>query len=264
MNKLVHQNASVIEQHQEETKDPARQKAAGLVNLERQLLASKLGKGQTPESRAIQLTQKQGRLELAAVRDSVAIAGTLASIAREIGFEACPLDTPALRGAMLTILEKARDAVAVAEYRQRDAAFCANKRRQIEGIRTFVAAPKPSAELAKAARALKLRHDALAGGFSGRAGLDALLVLGRDYNCTVRIQVEGEHVALVERGIVDETVLGLVAASGPLEAPNAGGDGAVPDDAGSSRANSGFARPFMRPAFLAAPGPASDGGTESH
>lgn len=232
--------------HDAHAPDSVRQKIDALNAIERQLLQAKLGKGQTPAARVIKLAQKQARLDLVAVKDSVAVAGTLVGIARQIDFQTCPLDTSALRGALLEVLDSARDADAVARYRRRDAEFQASRSRRVDGLRAFVAVARPSAALVAAARGLKLRHDELTGGFGGRAGLDELVALGRDYSCSVRIVFEGKQFNLVNNGVVDETVLELVAT-----AFNGASEGAlhVPEEAAgeASDANDAAMRVFHRP-----------------
>ncbi|QYO78902.1 hypothetical protein [Devosia salina] len=181
-----------------------------LVDMTRQLSRKRLAGGQTPADRNAALAQQAARVDLAAARNSVAIAGTLTAIAGQVGFESCTLDVVALRGALLTVMDNAADAEKVAEYRQRDAEFQASKRRMVQGVRGLVAASRPGAELTKAARALGLRRDLLAGGLIGRASPEAFAALGRDHNCTVSVTVQGELVQLVNKGVVDEDVLGLI------------------------------------------------------
>lgn len=192
--------------------DPIRQEIEDLHNLQRRILGSRLGKGQTPAAHRTKLDQQRARMDLATAKGSLAIAGMLVDVANQVAFQTCPLDTVELRGALLDILDKAADPQAVAAFRRRDELFQATKRNSVHGgISAFVAAARPSAELVAAAKALRLRHNPLAGGFGGRAPLDALVALGRDYSCSVRITVEGEHLELVSGGVVEETVLELVA-----------------------------------------------------
>lgn len=192
--------------------DPIRQEIEDIHNLQRRLVGSRLSKGETPAAHRTKLAQQRARMDLAAAKGSVALAGMLVSVANQVDFQTCPLNTVELRGALLDIMDRAADPRAVAAFRRRDELFQATKRNSVNGgISAFVAAARPSAALVAAAKTLRLRHNALAGGFSGRAPLDALVALGRDYSCSVRITVEREHLELVSGGVVEETVLELVA-----------------------------------------------------
>jgi hypothetical protein len=198
--------------HPKSAIDPIRQEIEDLHSLRRRILASRLGKGQTPAAHRIKLDQQRARVDLAIAKGSVAVDGMLVRVAHQVNFQTCPLDEVELRGALLDIIDKATDPRAVAAFRRRDELFQATKRNSMNGgISAFVAAARPSAALVAAAKTLGLRHRVLAGGFSGRAPLDALVALGRDYSCTVRITVEREPLELVSGGVVDETVLELVA-----------------------------------------------------
>jgi hypothetical protein len=189
--------------HPKSAIDPIRQEIEDLLSLQRRILGTRFGKGQTPAAHRIKLDQQRAR---------VAVDGMLVRVAHQVNFQTCPLDEVEVRGALLEIIDKATDPRAVAAFRRRDELFQATKRNSMNGgISAFVAAARPSAALVAAAKTLGLRHRVLAGGFSGRAPLDALVALGRDYSCTVRITVEREPLELVSGGVVDETVLEVVA-----------------------------------------------------
>lgn len=191
--------------------DPISEKIDEFNGLKRTLLKNRLAPAQSPAERNRKLMQKQARVDLVGAKDSIAIVGTLGSIAEQINLQSCPLDTSALRGALLTVLDSASDPDAVARFHRRDAEFQRSKRRSVEGVRAFVAVARPSAALVAAAKALRLRRDDLAGGFAGRANLDALVELGRDYHCTVRVAHRDEQVSIVVDGAVDDTALALLA-----------------------------------------------------
>ena len=191
--------------------DQISEKIGEFNELRRTLLKNRLAQSQSPAERNRKLMQKQARVDLVGAKDSIAIVGTLGSIAEQINLQSCPLDTSALRGALLTILDTASDPDAVARFHRRDAEFQRSKRANVEGVRAFVAVARPSAALVAAAKSLRLRRDDLAGGFAGRANIDALVEIGRDYHCTVRVAHRGEQVSIVVDGAVDDTALALLA-----------------------------------------------------
>ncbi|WP_297105334.1 hypothetical protein [uncultured Devosia sp.] len=190
--------------------DDIRAQTHALADMTRQLTRRKLGNGQTPAGRSAALAQKTARVELAAVQNSLAIAGTLTAIATQIGFQTCPLDASALRGALLTVMDSASDEAKVAAFRQCEEVYQASRRRRVQGVQGLVLVARPGAELVKAAAALGLRRDRLAGGLRGRADPAAFAALGRDYSCSVVVTSEGECVQLVVDGLVDEEALSLL------------------------------------------------------
>ena len=136
-------------------------------------------------------------LDLVSVKDEMASSGKVSQISDEINVGSWPLDTAVLRGALLTIMDTAADALAVSSYRKLDEQFTSSKRPVAHGVPVFVPAARPSAELIEAAKLLGLREDRLAGGFNGRADIAALVNLGRDYNCTVRAKNGKDTIELV-------------------------------------------------------------------
>lgn len=180
------------------------------TEVQRQLQQTRLNATQSPADRALALEQKRAKLSLSSIKDEMALTGTLAQIAKEIDLTTCVLDTSALRGALLTIMDSASDEKAVAGFRARDEKFKAEKRPVKPGVRAFLPMANPSAELREAAKALRLREDRLAGGLGGRADLDALVKLGRDYSCTVRVAVGKDMIDLVRDGAVDEAMLKML------------------------------------------------------
>jgi len=175
----------------------------------RSLRKTKLGKGQTPAARDDEHAVKQAKVDQLEAKNAVAIAGTLTAIVDQIDFQRCPLLPDELRGAMLLILDGAKQPAMVARYRDRDNQHLASKRRPSGGFTGFVVAAKPGAEMMQAAKALKLSYKGLHGGFAGRAEVADFVALGRDYSCSVRITLGKDDVTLVEAGVVDQAVLDL-------------------------------------------------------
>ena len=224
-------------------------KLAQVKGLHQQLVRNKLRPGQTPADRANKLQQQQVKVHINAVGDDLALSGSLGRIVKQINFDRCPLDEVALRGAMLGILDQAKDPAAISGFRERDAAFQAEKKaNRTPGISAFIAVAAASAELKQKLGELKFKHNGLAGGFAGRAPTETLLALGRDFNCTVRIALGKETRELVSKGVVDDTVLALTGHGADAEAqaeqkPEAAGVPAV------EAAKAGGAAGFVRAGF---------------
>ncbi|MBS3848539.1 hypothetical protein KD146_07470 [Devosia sp. BSSL-BM10] len=189
------------------------------TEVQRQLQQTRLTAAQSPADRALVLEQKRAKLSLSSIKDEIALTGTLAQIAKEIDLATCVLDTSELRGALLTIMDNASDIAAVAAFRTRDEKFKADKRPVKFGVRAFLAVAHPSAELIEQTKALRFREDRLAGGFGGRADLDTLVTLGRDFNCTVRVKSGKDTIDLVRDGTVDEATLKMLASQYVTENP---------------------------------------------
>lgn len=192
--------------------------AAGLAEMRRGLTRGRLKPSQTPANRQRKHEQKQAKLALDGMKDQIAVVGTLATIADQIGFQSCPLLPHQLRGALLDILASAKNPIDVARYEQRDLDFIASKRRKTDGVFGFVTAAHLGSELKHAARDYGLRHNLGAGGFEGRTKLSHLLALGQNYNATISVVIGKERHVLVDAGVVALDVLELLDKGVALEA----------------------------------------------
>lgn len=189
------------------SEDDVLQELNALGEMQRKIKSARLPKGQSPAARSKRTAQRRARVELDEARTTMALSGTMAMICEEIGFGECPLNRDALRGALLGVLDDARNPEAVARFYARDAEYMASKRKGSVGIPVFVPLAAPNPEIREATSALRLRFNGLAGGFQGRADLDELIEFGQLFDCTIRTKFAGEMLELVSGGKVDQGVL---------------------------------------------------------
>ena len=91
------------------SEDNVLQELNALGEMQRKIKSARLPKGQSPAARSKRTAQRRARVELDEARTTMALSGTMAMICEEIGFGQCPLNRDALRGALLGVLDDARN-----------------------------------------------------------------------------------------------------------------------------------------------------------
>lgn len=153
-----------------------------------------------------QEVQRLQRLEAkASFHEKVAIG----NVAEELGLTSLPLSGLQLRGAVLAVIEGAKNPATLAAFEAAGKAWHDSRRpaREPGTFLVFVTAATISAELAKACSDHGLRRVPMPKGYKGRLALAQALELGRQYSATVHVQHKGEEQQLLDRGVVDADIL---------------------------------------------------------
>lgn len=179
------------------------------------LLARTIGPGETIVQRANK--RRDGEIKLARDRakDSLAILGSLKRASEKIGFDKCRLDFDGLCGGLDELLKRSLDPTQATELSAAGKKLLDAKRRPpTVGLFCKVSAEHFGAECRNQAKALGLKFtDFTEEAYSGRAALEGILALGRDYGLTIKIELEKKVLILVAAGIVDEAIRDRVQAA---------------------------------------------------
>ena len=187
--------------------------------------------------------QKVARLQQSAAKSTFHEKVGIGYLAEELGLTAMALSGVQLRGAVLAIIAGAKDPAHLAAFETAGQAWLDNRRpaRDPGRFRVFVTAATIGAELAQACSDQGLRRVPMPKGFKGQIAVSQALELGRLYSATVTVGHKGDELQLVDRGVVNDDVLGkLTAETGtdgtPVQDANGPEDNVVRDADASAAA----------------------------
>jgi hypothetical protein len=153
----------------------------------------------------------KAKIERTEARDFDRIVTTLTREAKAAGLERCNLDALGLRGAFAEIVERCQTAEGIAHYKAKGQSVGA-KRTKTHGMLCYITAPTFPAELRKHGRDLKLKFKPLPGALEGRAPLEALVQLARDFPVSILVEGrEGEQLLLATNGALDNALISRLA-----------------------------------------------------
>lgn len=154
--------------------------------------------------------QKVARLQQSAAKSSFKEKVGIGNLAEELGLFAMGLSGLQLRGAVLAIIAGAKDPANLAAFETAGQAWHDSRRPAHDPgrFRVFVTAATIGAELAQACNDQGLRRVPMPKGFKGQITVSQALELGRLYSATVTVGHKGDELQLVDRGVVNDDVLG--------------------------------------------------------
>jgi hypothetical protein len=184
--------------------------------------------------------QQVALLQQSAAKSSFQDKLTIGNVAEAVGLTAIGFSGLQLHGAMLAVVEASRDPEKLVAYEVAGKAWFDRRRpaRDPEMVSVGVTATIVSAELAQACRDLRLRRVPFAG-LVGKTTVSQALELGRLYSATVTVEHKGEELQLVDRGVVNDDVLGKLTTGTdgtPVQNANGPEDNVVRDAEASAAA----------------------------